>query len=282
MTSAKSRWAIICAGRAIVSDHPRRIKLRDDAIEALMRGARIAETVTVPGVFLADVCEALVASIPGDVEKCADCGEPFLATARRNGRQVHLCKSHLHRFAIAESAMVRMLETKLASAEAHIAFVTEERERFAAQREEWRARAIANESIDPTSLAGERKRLYDDMRARWRNAEDRLEVANREGERLGEVVMLTTKISDLWQEDSLAKDATIAGLAMVRTETDSEIAKALPSPGERDVLGVAVAGLPADMRPVFTSWLARLDAASDLYRSLAEKLVNLVNKETER
>lgn len=282
MTSAKSRWAIICAGRAIVSDHPRRIKLRDDAIEALMRGARIAETVTVPGVFLADVCEALVASIPGDVEKCADCGEPFLATARRNGRQVHLCKSHLHRFAIAESAMVRMLETKLASAEAHIAFVTEERERFAAQREEWRARAIANESIDPTSLAGERKRLYDDMRARWRNAEDRLEVANREGERLGEVAMLTTKISDLWQEDSLAKDATIASLALVRAETDSEIAKALPSPGERDVLGVAVAGLPADMRPVFTSWLARLDAASDLYRSLAEKLVNLVNKETER
>ena len=65
------------------------------------------------------------------------------------------------------------------------------------------------------------------MHARWRNAEDRLEVANREGERLGEVAMLTTKI-------------------------------------------------------FFTSWLARLDAASDLYRSLAEKLVNLVNKETER
>ena len=159
MTSAKSRWAIIRAGRAIVSDHPRRIKLRDDAIEALMRGARIAETVTVPGVFLADVCEALVASIPGDVEKCADCEEPFLATARRNGRQVHLCKSHLHRFAIDESAKARALEMKLASAEAHIAFVTEERERFAAQREEWRTRAVANESIDPTNLAGEWKRL---------------------------------------------------------------------------------------------------------------------------
>ena len=158
-----------------------------------MRGARIAETVTVPGVFLADVCEALVASIPGDVEKCADCEEPFLATARRNGRQVHLCKSHLHRFAIAESAKARALKTEL-----------------------------------------------------------------------------------------IAKDATIAALALVRAETDSEIAKALPSPGERDVLGVAVAGLPAGMRLVFTSWLARVDAASDLYRLLATRLRDLVNKETER
>lgn len=37
-------------------------------------------------------------------------------------------------------------ETHVASAEAHIDFVTDERERFAAQREEWRAMSIAHEA----------------------------------------------------------------------------------------------------------------------------------------
>lgn len=39
---------------------------------------------------------------------------------------------------------VERAETHVASAEAHIDFVTDERERFAAQREEWRAMSIAH------------------------------------------------------------------------------------------------------------------------------------------
>ena len=41
---------------------------------------------------------------------------------------------------------VERAETHVASAEAHIDFVTDERERFAAQREEWRAMSIAHEA----------------------------------------------------------------------------------------------------------------------------------------
>jgi hypothetical protein len=100
MDYEKTKWSIILAGRAIVSDHPRRIKLHNDAIETLMRGARIAENVTVPGAFLADLCEVLVAEVPGDVRTCDDCSEPFFATVRRFGRRAWLCKTCLHRFAV--------------------------------------------------------------------------------------------------------------------------------------------------------------------------------------
>ena len=42
-------------------------------------------------------------------------------------------------------ARAELAETKHASCEAHLRLVTEERERFAEQREDWRARSIANE-----------------------------------------------------------------------------------------------------------------------------------------
>lgn len=96
----RSRWGMIAAGIEIVHDSKRRIRLRADAEEALMRGARMAEEVTVSGAFLADLCEALIASMPGDAQNCDECSAPFYATARDGEKRVFVCKAHLHDLAI--------------------------------------------------------------------------------------------------------------------------------------------------------------------------------------
>lgn len=88
------RYRMIQAGWEITGDPAKRHKLVAEAETALARGARAAETVTVPGVFLAELCEALLASMP--VESCSHCDEPTRATIKGRSRgHESLCAKHL-------------------------------------------------------------------------------------------------------------------------------------------------------------------------------------------
>lgn len=94
-------------------------------------------------------------------------------------------------------ARAELAETKHASCEAHLRLVTEERERLADQREDWRARSIANEE---RAEAAERERddaLRDveHIHARASRAEsDRAEVAKERASLLAENARLREEV----------------------------------------------------------------------------------------
>lgn len=121
MPDAKTKWSVILAGRKIIQDAPRRIAIHEGAIQTLMQGASIAEEVTVPGKFLADLCQALVASMPGDVQACHHCPNPYFGTTRGdNGERVFACSACLHGRTIMLWDEVAALKEKLRNANAEI------------------------------------------------------------------------------------------------------------------------------------------------------------------
>lgn len=121
MTDAETKWAIIVAGRKIIQDAPRRIALHEGAIRTIMQGASIAEEVTVPGSFLANLCEALVASMPGDVPRCEHCRNPSFGTTRGDhGERVFACSACLHGRTIMLWDEAVALKEKLRAANAEI------------------------------------------------------------------------------------------------------------------------------------------------------------------
>lgn len=128
-------------------------------------------------------------------------------------------------------AEVERSQTRLASTDAHVAFVADERERFAVQREEWRARSIANE--------------------------DRAEKAERERDNEAKTATISQRLCDEWraraEQAERERDDVEADFARLRQLADIAIAqrdqwKALAESRQRDLDALqAIALEPSDL-----------------------------------